>query len=106
MELKDIVRGVIIKRGILAEREDDRVYSQVGVSPYELFDEYKNAYNKTDSVSSYKFTTNDLKKYTEDIESIRYMLRNPNSIRYYLTKEQLENLLTLKRRETLSGYVE
>jgi hypothetical protein len=100
------VRGVIIKRGILAEREDDRVYSQVGVSPYELFDEYKNAYNKTDSVSSYKFTTNDLKKYTEDIESIRYMLRNPNSIRYYLTKEQLENLLTLKRRETLSGYVE
>lgn len=106
MELKDIVRGVIIKRGILAEREDDRVYSQVGVSPYELFDEYKNAYNKTDSVSSYKFTTNDLKKYTDDIESIRYMLRNPNSIRYYLTKEQLENLLTLKRRETLSGYVE
>lgn len=106
MELKDIVRGVIIKRGILAEREDDRVYSQVGVSPYELFDEYKNAYNRTDSVSSYKFTTNDLKKYTEDIESIRYMLRNPNSIRYYLTKEQLENLLTLKRRETLSGYVE
>lgn len=106
MELKDIVRGVIIKRGILAEREDDRVYSQVGVSPYELFDEYKNAYNKTDSVSSYKFTTNDLKKYIEDIESIRYMLRNPNSIRYYLTKEQLENLLTLKRRETLSGYVE
>lgn len=106
MELKDIVRGVIIKRGILAEREDDRVYSQVGVSPYELFDEYKNAYNRTDSVSSYKFTTNDLKKYTDDIESIRYMLRNPNSIRYYLTKEQLENLLTLKRRETLSGYVE
>ena len=106
MELKDIVRGVIIKRGILAEREDDRVYSQVGVSPYELFDEYKNAYNKTDSISSYKFTTNDLKKYTEDIESIRYMLRNPNSIRYYLTKEQLENLLSLKRRETLSGYVE
>lgn len=106
MELKDIVKGVIIKRGILAEREDDRVYSQVGVNPYELFDEYKNAYNKTDTLSSYKFTANDLKKYTEDVESIRYMLRNPSSIKYYLTNEQVENLLTLKRRETLSGYVE
>ena len=106
MELKDIVKGVIIKRGILAEREDDKVHTQVGVNPYELFDEYKNAYNRTDSISSYKFTTSDLKKYTEDIESIRYMLRNPNSIRYYLTTEQLENLLVLKRRETLNGYVE
>lgn len=106
MELKDIVKGVIIKRGILAEREDDKVHTQVGVNPYELFDEYKNAYNRTDSILSYKFTTSDLKKYTEDIESIRYMLRNPNSIRYYLTTEQLENLLVLKRRETLNGYVE
>lgn len=106
MTLKDVVNGVIIKRGSMAEIEDSKINTTIGLDPYKLFDEYKNALRKTDSLSTYTFTVKDLKKYTQDIEVIKYILKNPDSIRFYFSDEQIENIMNGKRQNVIDNYVE
>lgn len=106
MTLKDVVNGVIIKRGAAAELEDSKISAAIGVDPYDLFQEYKNAFRGTDALNTYTFSISDLKKYTQDVDVIRYMLKNPDSIRFYLTEEQIQSLMNTKRRAVVSNYVE
>lgn len=106
LTLKDLTREVIIKRSEMADREDERIRRTVGLDMYLVFDEYKNAFMKSDTVATYRFTSKDLIEYTDDVEAIRYIMKNPSSIRYYLTEDQITNLLNKKRALVVREYTE
>ena len=106
LTLKDITRDVIIKRGMKADAEDELIRQKTGFDPYLVFQEYKNAYLKSDTLSTYRFTSKDLMDYTDDVEIIRYIMKNPSSVRYYLTDDQITSLLNKKRDKVIQEYQE
>lgn len=106
LTLKDITKEVIIKRGMKADAEDEIIRQSIGYDPYQAFQEYKNAYLKSDTLSTYRFTGKDLLDYTDDVETIRYIMKNPSSVRYYLTEDQITSLLNKKRDTVIREYEE
>lgn len=106
LSLKDITREVIIKRSMKADSEDDLIRHHIGYDPYQAFEEYRNAYMKTDTLSTYKFTGKELLEYTDNLDAIRYVIKNTSSIRYYLTDDQITDLLNKKRSVVISEYQE
>lgn len=106
LTLKDITRDVIIKRGMKADAEDEIIRQRIGYDPYLVFQEYKNAYMKSDTLSTYRFTSRDLMDYTDDVEVIRYIIKNPSSVRYYLNEDQIASLLNKKRSKVVQEYEE
>ena len=104
--LRDIVDAVVVKRSILADYLDKRLEENTGYSPRLAYIEYKDAYNKTDTIASYTFRVNDLAKFTDDPTKLNMMVRDNRFIYTYLDKFEQEELLTIKRREVLTDYIE
>lgn len=106
ISLRDIVDSVVVKRSITADTMDKIIEENSGYSPRLAYIEYKDAYNKTDTIASYTFRMNDLAKFTDDPTKLNMMVRDNRFIYSYLDKFEQEELLTIKRREVLTGYIE
>lgn len=104
--LRDIVNSVVVKRSIMADSLDKMLEENTGYSPRLAYIEYKDAYNKTDTIASYTFRVNDLAKFTDDPTKLNKMVRDNRFIYTYLDKFEQEELLTIKRRDVLTGYIE
>lgn len=104
--LRDVINSVVIKRSILADTIDKQLTEETGYSPRLAFVEYRDAYNKTDTIASYTFYMNDLVQYSNDPVILNMMVRDNRYIYQYLTDSQIEDLLDAKRKEILSEYVE
>ena len=104
--LRDVINSVVIKRSILADTIDKQLTEETGYSPRLAFVEYRDAYNKTDTIASYTFYMNDLVQYSNDPVILNMMVRDNRYIYQYLTDSQIEDLLDAKRKEILNEYVE
>ena len=104
--LREVVKGIVVKRSILADNLDKQLETESGFSPRLAFIEYKDAYNKTDTLASYTFRVQDLAKFTDDPYKLNSMLRDNRFIYKYLDKLEQEELLSIKRKDVLENYVE
>ena len=104
--LREVVNGIVVKRSILADNLDKQLETESGFSPRLAFIEYKDAYNKTDTLASYTFRVQDLAKFTDDPYKLNSMLRDNRFIYKYLDKFEQEELLSMKRKDVLENYVE
>mgnify|MGYP001004673904 CR=1 FL=1 len=104
--LREVVNGIVVKRSILADNLDKQLETESGFSPRLAFIEYKDAYNKTDTLASYTFRVQDLAKFTDDPYKLNSMLRDNRFIYKYLDKLEQEELLSIKRKDVLENYVE
>ena len=104
--LREVVNGIVVKRSILADNLDKQLETESGFSPRLAFIEYKDAYNKTDTLASYTFRVQDLAKFTDDPYKLNSMLRDNRFIYKYLDKFEQEELLSIKRKDVLENYVE
>lgn len=104
--LREVVNGIVVKRSILADNLDKQLETESGFSPRLAFIEYKDAYNKTDTLASYTFRVQDLDKFTDDPYKLNSMLRDNRFIYKYLDKLEQEELLSIKRKDVLENYVE
>lgn len=104
--LREVVNGIVVKRSILADNLDKQLETESGFSPRLAFIEYKDAYNKTDTLASYTFRVQDLAKFTDDPYKLNSMLRDNRFIYKYLDKLEQEELLSMKRKDVLENYVE
>ena len=106
IELKDVIYDVVIKRSNLAKALDDQLLESTGYNPRYAYIEYRDAYNKTDTVASYTFTLNDLSRFTNDPIALNTMFKDTRTIYQYLSDNQIQELLDIKRKEVLNEYVE
>lgn len=104
--LREIVNHVVIKRTILADNLDKQLETDAGYSPRLAFIEYKDAFNKTDTLASYTFRLQDLAKFTDDPYKLNAMVKDNRFISTYLDKFEQEELLSKKRKEVLENYTE
>lgn len=104
--LREIVNNVVIKRSVLADSLDKQLETEAGYSPRLAFIEYKDAFNKTDTLASYTFRLQDLAKFTDDPYKLNAMVRDNRFITTYLDEFEQDELLSKKRQEVLSEYVE
>lgn len=104
--LREIVKSVVVKRTILADALDKQLETETGYSPRLAFIEYKDAYNKTDTLASYNFSIQDLAKFTNDPNKLNAMLKDNKFIMTYLDKFEQEELLSKKRKDVLENYIE
>ena len=104
--LREIVNHVVIKRTILADNLDKQLETDAGYSPRLAFIEYKDAFNKTDTLASYTFRLQDLAKFTDDPYKLNVMVKDNRFISTYLDKFEQEELLSKKRKEVLENYTE
>ena len=104
--LREIVNHVVIKRTILADNLDKQLETDAGYSPRLAFIEYKDAFNKTDTLASYTFRLQDLAKFIDDPYKLNAMVKDNRFISTYLDKFEQEELLSKKRKEVLENYTE
>lgn len=104
--LREIVNHVVIKRTILADNLDKQLETDAGYSPRLAFIEYKDAFNKTDTLASYTFRLQDLAKFTDDPYKLNAMVKDNRFISTYLDKFEQEELLSKKRKAVLENYTE
>ena len=104
--LEQVIKNVVIKRDVEAEAQDAHVYTTSGIDTYELYSAYKNAYYGTDSLTTYDFQPDELKNFIDDFNTLKYVLKEPDSLRYYLDEKELDQLLEFKRGNTIKRYTE
>ena len=106
IELKDVIYDVVIKRANLAKALDEQLIEATGFNPRLAYIEYRDAYNKTDTIASYTFSLNDLSRFTNNATALNTMFRDSRTIYTYLSDTQIQELLDIKRRDVLEKYVE
>ena len=106
IELKDVIYDVVIKRANLAKALDEQLIEATGFNPRLAYIEYRDAYNKTDTIASYTFSLNDLSRFTNNATALNTMFRDSRTIYTYLSDTQIQELLDIKRRDVLKKYVE
>ena len=105
LKISDIANKVIIKRAIMAAKEDEKIYDRAE-NPYDNYQSYRDAYFKVDSFLGYRFVASDFEGIIEDASIVNRLIKDNSLVPYYLPEEDIRTLLERKRRNVINSYEE